>query len=91
MTVICTRIGFLFSVFDGPGPHELSIFYRGEMHAESELPAGVGLFAYDDIPWQQLPSDADRSMLTRYVQERRRFRFGIYVGNADAGEVVPLL
>jgi len=88
---IDAHIGFLFSVFEGPGTRELSIFYRGEMRAGHDLPAAVGLFAYDDIPWQQLPSDADRSMLSRYVQERRRFRFGVYVGNADAGEVAPLL
>ncbi len=85
------RIGFLFAVFDGPHARELSIFYRGEILAEPQLPAHARLFPYDSIPWEQLPSDADRSMLARYVNERRRYRFGIYVGSADSGDVAPLL
>lgn len=84
------RIGFLFSVFDGPRARDLSVFYRGDIVAAPELPARARLFAYDDIPWQQLPSDADRSMLSRYVRERRRYQFGVYVGNADSGEVAKL-
>ncbi len=85
------RIGFLFSVFEGPGVRELSIFYRGEIVARPQLPAHAKLFAYDDIPWQLLPSDADRSMLERYVDERRRYWFGVYVGSADSGDVAQLL
>lgn len=83
------EIGFLFAVFEEEANRRLSIYYRGTL---SDQPTGdaARLAAFDDIPWDRLPDDAVRSMLRRYVAERREDRFGIYVGDADTGTVQPL-
>ncbi len=84
------HIDFLFSVFDGPGGGEVSIFYRGELQCEPAPGSAVRLFAYQDLPWQCLPGEAERSLLRRYIAERESYAFGVYVGSADSGEVSPL-
>ena len=86
---VSTDLSFLFSVFKGPGKDQLSIFYRGEIKDVANAPAtDTRLFNYDEIPWDDLPHEAYRSMLRRYIDERRQFQFGIYVGSADTGSVV---
>ena len=83
-----TDLNFLYAVFEGPEDGQLSIFYRGET-TDVKCEGGPGhLFAYDDIPWDDLPLEAYRSMLRRYLDERRRFEFGIYVGSSETGTVV---
>lgn len=86
---IGAELNFIFSVFDGPLDGQLSVFYRGEIANIPESPAeGARLFPYDEIPWEALQYDAYRSMLSRYIDERRRFQFGIYVGSSETGAVV---
>ena len=81
-------LNFLYAVFDGPGDGQLTIFYRGETTGV-DCAGGPGrLFAYDEIPWDAFPLEAYRSMLSRYLDERRRFEFGIYVGSSKEGTVV---
>ena len=58
---------------------------------DSELdPTRTRLIPFDDIPWDDLPSEAIGSMLRRYIDERRQDLFGIYVGDARSGEIQPL-
>ncbi len=83
------EIGFLFAVFEEAANHRQSIYYRGTLSAPPTA-ASARLVAFDDIPWDRLPDDAVRSMLRRYVAERREDRFGIYVGDAERGTVQPL-
>ncbi len=78
---------FLFSVFDDVAAGELHVFYRGEIMREPVVSATARLFAYADIPWSALPSDAQRNMLRRYIDERERFQFGVYVGSTAGGKV----
>ena len=78
-------LGFLFAVFENPGSREQCIYYRGEalLHARGR----TVLADFDDIPWQRLPDEATRSMLRRYVAERKIGRFKVYSGDHRQGTV----
>jgi len=84
------QIEFLYAVFDDEQTGALSVYYRGEI---AEVAAGQGapqLVPISEIPWDALPDFATRSMLERYVGERREDRFGIYMGTSAAGRVKGL-
>ena len=84
-------IGFLFAVFEdaGRGGGAASVVYRGSIR----MPRAGGaftLFAFDAIPWSEIGDAAVRTMLERYIGERRIDVFGIYVGDAAHGVVQRL-
>ncbi|MCP3723097.1 flavin reductase family protein [Paraburkholderia sp. CNPSo 3272] len=88
------HLDFLFAVFEdgsgkGPGEH---IYYRGRViHSGSPwLDSSIRIVPLSQIPWDELSDDAVRSMLERYVRERKQDAFGIYVGDSEAGTVQPL-
>ncbi len=85
-------LGFLFAVFEDPqvGPGAMSIYYRGTLKEQPDQSATLRLIPFDDIPWDKLRDYAIRSMLGRYVRERKEDVFGIYVGDAMQGTVQSL-
>lgn len=84
------EIGFLFAVFEDARSTTHSIYYRGEVYGGEPDPFRARFYAFDDIPWDRLPDDAVRSMLRRYVSERREDTFGVYVGGVENGVVQAL-
>ena len=48
---------------------------------------GLRVFGFDDIPYDDIPTSELRSVLRRYVRERRDGRFSIYVDSDDGGRV----
>jgi hypothetical protein len=85
------HLEFLFAMFEGSGEREPGV-YRGRV-----IPTGSPWFDSSiriaplwQIPWDEIADDAVRSMLERYVRERRQDAFGIYVGDTEAGTVQPL-
>lgn len=84
------EIGFLFAVFEDARSTTHSIYYRGEVYGGEPDPSRARFYAFDDIPWNKLPDDAVRSMLRRYVSERREDTFGVYVGGVESGVVQAL-
>ncbi len=82
---IDATLGFLFAVFENPGSREQYIYYRGEalLHARGR----TVLADFDAIPWDRLPDEATRSMLRRYVAERKIGRFKVYSGDHRQGTV----
>jgi hypothetical protein len=78
-------LGFLFAVFENPGPREQCIYYRGEalLHARGR----TVLADFEGIPWDRLPDEATRSMLRRYAAERKIGRFKVYSGDHRQGTV----
>ena len=82
---IDATLGFLFAVFEHPGTNEQCIYYRGEalLHARGR----PVLASFDDIPWEKLPNEATRSMLRRYIAERKLGRFKVYSGDHRQGTV----
>lgn len=88
------RLGFLFAVFETPaagdGPPTVSLYYRGSFEGAPSASAGAVLVPLDAVDLARLPDEATRSMLARYLRERREDAFGIYVGDAAQGVVHPL-
>jgi flavin reductase (DIM6/NTAB) family NADH-FMN oxidoreductase RutF len=84
------EIGFLFAVFEDVRSATHSIYYRGEVYGGEPDSSQARFYAFDDIPWDKLPDDAVRSMLRRYVTERREDAFGVYVGGIESGVVQAL-
>jgi len=78
------RVEFLYSVYEEINGIQV-INYHG--HAESSHCLGGKFIDFDAIPWAQLADEPLRSMLQRYVHERRQDAFGLYVGNAQSGAV----
>ncbi len=79
-----TRIEFLYSVYEDPTGLQV-INYHG--HAETAHSRRGAFVAFDKIDWPSLADDAMRTMLKRYVSERRHDAFGLYVGDAHSGDV----
>lgn len=84
------EIGFLFAVFEDDGSGTLNVYYRGQIRRAPGDGGGVRLFPLDEVPWERLSDRALRSMLGRYVNERVEDRFGVYVGDFEAGQVQTL-
>ncbi len=89
------HLSFLFAVFETPpttpqAPPTVSIYYRGTFAGTPRVEADARLVPLDAIAFERLPDDATRAMVARYVQERREDAFGIYVGDAERGQVHPL-
>ncbi len=84
-------LGFLFAVYEDAarGAGAMSIIYRGTLR-EPPSGSGVALVPFDDIPWHLIADEALKSMLRRYIQERRDDLFGVYVGDAERGTVQSL-
>ncbi len=80
---IDATLGFLFAVFENPKTQEQCIYYRGEalLHARGR----TVLASFENIPWDKLPDDTTRSMVKRYVEERKIGRFKIYSGDHERG------
>lgn len=84
---IVAEVGFLFAVYEDAASATQWVYYRGEAAGGEPDPARARFVAFDAIPWAALPGEAVRSMLRRYVAERREDAFGIYVGDAEMGVV----
>ncbi|MDQ0346038.1 alpha/beta fold hydrolase [Ancylobacter vacuolatus] len=88
------QLGFLFAVFETPGdgsaPPTVSIYYRGGFNGTPRPEAGAVLVPLEAVDLARLPDEATRSMLARYLRERREDAFGIYVGDAERGQIHPL-
>ncbi|NEI71914.1 flavin reductase [Rhizobium lusitanum] len=84
---------FLYSVFDVADSDPGYLIYRARLADEgmpADLPVGLKFFHVDEIPYEQVPTHELRSMLRRYVRERREMRFGIYMDSDDGGRVAMI-
>lgn len=89
---VSARLDFLFAVFEAAGraAPQVSIYYRGGLGAPPPAGGPARLVPLDAVPYERLPDEAIRTMLRRFVRERRQDAFGIYVGDSDKGDVHPL-
>lgn len=79
-------LSFIYAVFEDAARGIQFIFYRAQ--ARPPDPRLRDRFIpFGSIPWRRLPDDAVRTMLRRYVAERRENTFGIYVGDHESGTV----
>ena len=77
---------YLFSVFERQNDKSTLIFYRSRIEDISLVKKGK-FFYFNEIPLNKLKDEAVRSMLQRYIGERKLNAFGIYVGKDDKGKV----
>jgi len=93
---IDSRLPFVFAVYESGSAQ--NVYYRDEISktpntdliqttASDHLTDHYRWFGFDEIPWAQIRDSAVQTMLTRYVDERRNNAFGIYVGNAQQGQI----
>ena len=84
-------IGFIFAVFEDAGRdgRTVSVVYRGTVRAPGAEGA-LALFAFNAIPWSEIGDAAVRTMLERYIDERRSDISGVYVGDGAHGVVQRL-
>ncbi|WP_041544764.1 MULTISPECIES: flavin reductase [Chelativorans] len=81
---------FLYSIFDMADNDPGQVVYRARLAEELPPEAhsdGLRVFGFDDIPYDAIPTSELRSVLRRYVRERRDGRFSIYVDSDDGGRV----
>ncbi len=77
----------LFSVVEGRHQQRLSIYYRCTVELHGELPEGATYFPEDELPFEQLSRPDLKSVLQRYLEEKRAGQFGIYVGDEHQGHI----
>ncbi|PVA10628.1 flavin reductase [Pelagivirga sediminicola] len=80
---------FIFAVFDDPEADRSFIYYRGTANAVA--PDAASRFVrFDDLALSRLADAPTRSMVARFISERRDNAFGVYTGSAQAGRISPL-
>ncbi|WP_242674721.1 flavin reductase family protein [Phytopseudomonas daroniae] len=84
---------FLYSVFDVDDIDPGYLVYRAQLDTSSslqELPDSLRFFSIDELPYELMPSNELRSVVRRYVRERKDQRFSIYMGSSDGGRVAVI-
>jgi hypothetical protein len=76
----------LYSVFEDEETGRQFIYYRAI--AEHSTEALADFYLPDDVPWEEVESEAIRIMLRRYIDESRDMRYGVYFGDQRNGTVV---
>ena len=79
------EVDFLYAVFEDRSSAAQCIYYHGEVHGTAGT--GMRFCGLHNIPWDQMPNAAERSMLQRYSDEFASGAFGIYQGNETEGTV----
>lgn len=85
---------FIYSVYGEPDGGPGFLVYRASLEpgGDPAMPPASGLawFPADALPWDEIRSRPLRSLLQRYVHERRDGRFSVYVDTGDGGRVALL-
>ena len=77
---------YLFSVFESVKDKINFIFYRIKLKTKPEIKQGK-FYPFAEIPFERLSYDWGKTMLKRYISERKSDSFGIYVGGESGGKV----
>lgn len=80
-----------YSVFSVPQIDEVYIIFRASLIEFSDEPgpetAQVELLSPDEIPWDNIFYPAIKDIFQRYIEEKSRGVFGIYMGCSQEGTV----
>ncbi|ESR23746.1 flavin reductase family protein [Lutibaculum baratangense] len=80
---------FVFAVFEETGSGEQNVYYRGQAKSVSDQ-ARRHLVPLGALDPSLIEGRAVRTMMERYLRERREDAFGVYVGDTEAGAVSRL-
>ncbi len=79
---------FVCAVYEDARPNIHNIVYRGTSDpVDGALVHDFEMVPLHEIPWDRLVDDALKMLLERYLEESERDAFGVYVGDAERGEV----
>ena len=79
-------LGPVFSVYDDAAKGTHHTVFRATLTAPDN-PPGLRPVALDDLP---TGTDAETVLLSRFAQEYRNQNFGLYIGDADSGDIHDL-
>jgi flavin reductase (DIM6/NTAB) family NADH-FMN oxidoreductase RutF len=77
---------YLFSVFESDDDKSSLIYYRAQVENTTKTSQGK-FYAFDEVPFERIRDEWNRTMLKRYIAERALNAFGIYVGKESGGKV----
>jgi crotonobetainyl-CoA:carnitine CoA-transferase CaiB-like acyl-CoA transferase len=83
-----TQLDFLYAVYHDTKTGQHGVYYQGTVVGLA--PPGHKFFNLTDIPLDDVPNQAERSLLVRYREEHQHGRFGIYQGDERSGIVHPV-
>jgi len=88
---IVAAIPFVCAVYEDAQRKTHNVVYRGSAESvDTDKLKDFELISLDAIPWDQLSDDILKKLLERYCDERESDAFGVYVGDAEKGEVHTL-
>lgn len=79
------QLDYLYAIYSDSETGRHGIYYHGTVSGEA--PENMSYFALSDLPLDNVPSAAERSMLNRYREEYKHGSFGIYQGDEASGLV----
>lgn len=84
-------VPFVCSVYEDSGSRTHNIVYRGTAdRVDATSLQNFEMISLDRIPWDELIDTPLKMLLERYLEESERDAFGVYVGDAERGEVRTL-
>ena len=85
---IRSALPFVCAVYEDSRLKIHNVVYRGTSdRVDNALIRDFEMIPQNDIPWNQLVDSALRMLLERYIEESESDAFGVYVGDAERGEV----
>ncbi len=80
---------YLFSVFESVNDGINFIYYRIHLDKKPEITQGK-FYPFEEIPFERFFYDWSKTMLKRYISERKSDSFGIYVGKESEGKIAEI-
>lgn len=85
---LSASLDFVYSVYEDE--HGPCVIYRGRAPGVRNAVASSSLVPIADLDKVSLSDEATTAMLRRYARERSEDIYGVYVGDAISGTVVPM-
>ena len=79
------KLDFLYSVYEDKEKNSHMIFYHGKFSGNGNI--STVTFDINEIPYEKIINNAERTMMKRYHDEYHHGQFGIYQGNEKKGKV----
>ena len=79
------KLDFLYSVYEDKEKNSHMIFYHGKFSGNGNITTVT--FDINEIPYEKIINNAERTMMKRYHDEYHHGQFGIYQGNEKKGKV----
>ena len=79
------KLDFLYSVYEDKEINSHMIFYHGKFSGNGNNTTVT--FDINEIPYEKIITNAEKTMMKRYQDENHHGQFGIYQGNEKKGKV----